>query len=140
MRDLASIVSALDLLHLRREQLEWRCDATTNIKLRNKHSLARTEIKYKVSTEFRITKGLRQVFCLSPTLFKIYLEEVLKGWKKKCRHMGVLVGDKNISTLQFVDDQIILAEDYDDIEYMSRKLIEEYEKSGLKFNFENLII
>lgn len=101
-----------------------------------RHSLARIKIKNKVSTEFRITKGLRQGCCLSPTLFKIYLEEALKGWKKKCRHMGVLVGDKNIYTLQFADDQIILAEDYDDIEYMSRKLIEEYEKSGLKFNFE----
>ena len=36
----------------------------------------------------------------------------------------------------FADDQVLLAQDHDDMEYMSRKLKEEYEKWGLAVNLE----
>jgi len=38
-------------------------------------------------------------------------------------------------TLQFADDQVVLAGDKDDLEYMTRKLEETYEKWGLDMNF-----
>jgi hypothetical protein len=34
----------------------------------------------------------------------------------------------------FADDQLLIAQDYEDLEYMKRKLIEEYELWGLKLN------
>ena len=37
-------------------------------------------------------------------------------------------------TLQFADDQVVLAEDKEDLEYMTRKLKETYEKWGLNIN------
>ena len=36
----------------------------------------------------------------------------------------------------FADDQVLLARDRDDMEYMARKLREEYEKWGLTINLE----
>ena len=36
----------------------------------------------------------------------------------------------------FADDQVLLAQDHDDMEYMARKLKEEYEKWGLAINLE----
>ena len=37
-------------------------------------------------------------------------------------------------TLQFADDQVVLAGDKEDLEYMTRKLTETYEKWGLDMN------
>jgi len=34
----------------------------------------------------------------------------------------------------FVDDQLLIAQDYEDLEYMTRKLTDEYELWGLKLN------
>jgi len=43
---------------------------------------------------------------------------------------------KYIYSLSFADDQVLLAQDHDDVEYMARKLKEEYEKWGLAINLE----
>lgn len=88
----------------------------------------------KMSFGFTPTKGLKQGCCLSPTLFKIYLEQTLRIWKQKCENMGIPLNNTNIYSLSFADDQVIMAQDYDDIEYMTRKLIEEYKKWGLEVN------
>jgi len=37
---------------------------------------------------------------------------------------------------QFADDQVLIAQDHDDMEFMARKLKEEYEKWGLTMNLE----
>jgi hypothetical protein len=43
--------------------------------------------------------------------------------------MGIqLNGNKNLYTLQFADDQVLLAEDKEDLEYKAKKIKEEYEK------------
>ena len=62
-----------------------------------------------------MSKGLRQGCGLSPTLFKIFLDRVLVGWTRKCRNMGIRVGDSMIHTLFFAKDQILLAEERDDL-------------------------
>ncbi|XP_060522514.1 uncharacterized protein LOC132699683 [Cylas formicarius] len=48
--------------------------------------------------------------------------------------MGIPLNNANIYTLSFADDQVIMAQDYDDVKYMMRKLIEEYKKWGLEIN------
>ena len=92
------------------------------------------KIGKEISEEFNVNKGLRQGCCISPTLFKIYIGKALNIWSKKCRSMGVQIGEDNVHTLLFADDQIVLAEDRDDIEYMTRKLLEEYRRWGLEIN------
>ena len=46
--------------------------------------------------------------------------------------MGVLVNSTALYTLCFVDDQILIAQDYKDLSYMTRKLFKEYKKWGLQ--------
>jgi hypothetical protein len=92
------------------------------------------KIGQKVTKKIKVTKGLRQGCCIAPTLFKIYLEGVLDIWKRKCEPMGVKIGDHTLYSLHFADDQVILAEDQDDIHYMLRKIDEEYTKWGLSIN------
>ena len=88
----------------------------------------------KLSKEIRVTKGLKQGCCIAPTLFKLYLNGALATWRKKCRNMGVPIAEDKLFTLHFADDQAILAEDRMDIDYMLRKLHEEYSRYGLEIN------
>lgn len=118
--------------------------ATTNINHHYIHTIREMykdqtnviKISNKISDPFKTNKGVRQGCCLSPTLFKIYLEYILKEWKTKCRCMGLLIGDDYIHSLLFADDQVIMAGDEDDIEYMMRKLVDTYEANGLKINYK----
>jgi len=48
--------------------------------------------------------------------------------------MGLEIQDMTIYSLLFADDQLLTAQDYEDLEYMTRKLIDEYELWGLKLN------
>jgi len=48
--------------------------------------------------------------------------------------MGVPLENITLYTLQFADDQVVLAGDKEDLEYMTRKLKETYEKCGLDLN------
>ena len=101
-----------------------------------KNSTSKVKIGKWLSQGFQISKGLRQGCSLSPTLFNIYIREAVKNWMKKCSPMGLIVGEETISTLFFADDQLVLAEDYDDIEYMTRNLMKEYDNWGLNLNIE----
>ncbi len=48
-----------------------------------------------------------------------------------CHGMGIPLENTTLCTLQFADDQVVLAGDKEDLEYMVRKLKETYEKWGL---------
>ncbi|XP_030768215.1 uncharacterized protein LOC115891796 [Sitophilus oryzae] len=48
--------------------------------------------------------------------------------------MGIQIGNHCLTTLLFADDQVIVANDEEDIDYMLRKLKEEYAEWGLKMN------
>ena len=48
--------------------------------------------------------------------------------------MGYNVDDTMIYTLQFADDQVVIAQSKEDLEYLCWKLQEEYSKWGLTMN------
>jgi len=47
--------------------------------------------------------------------------------------MGLEIQETTIYSMLFADDKLLIAQDYEDLEYMTRKLINEYEL-GLKLN------
>jgi hypothetical protein len=98
---------------------------------------SKIKIGNQISSGFYFTKGLRQECSLLPTLFKIYIQNSLEYWQKNCAKMGLEIQDKTLYSMLFADDQLQIAQDYEDIEYVTRKLIEEYELWGLKLNVKN---
>jgi hypothetical protein len=50
--------------------------------------------------------------------------------------MGIPIQNTYAYSLNFADDQVLLAQDNDDVEYTARKLTEEYEEWGLTINLE----
>jgi hypothetical protein len=65
----------------------------------------------------------------------------LGRWPQKCHTMGLPINqDYHLNILLFADDQVIIAQDNEDAEYMLRKLVEEYMIWGLQINFGKLNI
>ena len=85
---------------------------------------AQVKIGNTLSHLFNITKRLRQGCCISPTLFKIYVRKALEKWKRKCHGMGIPLENITLYTLQFADDQVVLAGYKEDMEYITCKLKE----------------
>ena len=55
-----------------------------------------------------IGRGVRQGYPLSPTLFNIYLEDLMKNCFPNTR--GVNIGGRRMKCIRFVDDMALLAE------------------------------
>jgi hypothetical protein len=62
------------------------------------------------------------------------VEKALNTCKRKCSGMGYNVDNTTIYTLQFADDQVVMAQSKEDLECMHRKFQEEYFKWGLNMN------
>jgi hypothetical protein len=56
--------------------------------------------------------------------------------KKTVQKIEVLLKSANNNNRYFTRRQVLIAQDHDDMEFMARKLKEEYEKWGFKMNFE----
>jgi hypothetical protein len=98
-------------------------------------SLSYVKMGGLLSERFELMKGLRQGCCIAPTLFKICIEKALNIWKRKCCGVGYNVDNTMIYTLQFADDQVMMAQSKEDWNIrMCRKLQEEYSKWGLIMN------
>ena len=70
---------------------------------------------------FRITVGVRQGCLLSPTLFNVFLEQIMSDTLKG--HDGTAGrGGKNISNLRFADDIDALAEKEQKLEALAESL------------------
>ena len=104
------------------------------IKRLYENSFSNIKIGKQLSSGFYMTNGLQQGCSLSPTLFKIYIQNVLEHWQKKCARMGLEIQDTKIYSMPFAGDQLLIAQDYENLEYMTRKLIDKYELWGLKLN------
>ncbi|XP_060529935.1 uncharacterized protein LOC132704141 [Cylas formicarius] len=63
---------------------------------------------------FSVNKGLKQGCSMSSTLFKIYIQEAQREWREK-----------------IANDQVMIACDEDDADYMLRNVKEHYENWGL---------
>jgi len=49
---------------------------------------------------------------------------VLRNWKRKCQPMSIPIQNTHINSINFADDQVLLAQDHEDMKYMARKLKE----------------
>jgi hypothetical protein len=85
-----------------------------------KNSFSKIKIGKQHSSEFYITKGLRQGCSLSPNLFKIYIQRVLENWQKKCTKMGLKIQDRTIYSMLFADDQLLIAQNYEELQYTTK--------------------
>ena len=47
------------------------------------------------------------------------LSECFKNWQKKCAKMGLEIQEMTLYSRLFADDQLLIAQDYEDLKYMT---------------------
>ena len=81
---------------------------------------------------FNVGMGVRQGDTLSPTLFGIYVNDMID--EIKSLGMGIPLGDTKISTLFYADDVVVMAESASDLQNMLDKISQWGYKWHIKFN------
>ena len=85
---------------------------------------------------FQIGKGVCQGSILSPCLFNLYAEYIMRNAGLDERQAGIKIGGRNINNLRYADDTTLMAESEEDLKSLLVKLKEESEKVGLKLNIQ----
>ena len=85
---------------------------------------------------FQIRKGVHQGCILSPCSFNLYAEYIIRNVGLKETQAGIKIAGRNINDLRYEDDTTLMAECEDELKSLSRKVIEEREKAGLKLNIQ----
>ena len=83
---------------------------------------------------FQIERGVYQGCILSPCLFNLYAEYVMKNSGLEEAQAEIKIVGRNISNLRYADDTTLLAESEEKLRSLLMKVKEESEKVGLKFN------
>ena len=83
---------------------------------------------------FQIGKGVRQSCILSPCLFNLYAEYIMRNTGLEEAHAGIKVAGRNINSLRYADDTTLMAESEEELKSLLIKVKMESEKVGLKLN------
>ena len=82
---------------------------------------------------FQIGKGVHQGCILSPCLFNLYAEYIMRNAGLDEAQAGIKIAGRNINNLRYIDDTTLMAESEEELKSLL-KVKEESEKAGLKLN------
>ena len=85
---------------------------------------------------FHIEKGVHQGCILSPCLFNLYAEYIMRNAGLEETQAGIKIAGRNINNLSYADDTTLRAESEEEFKSLLMKVKVESEKVGLKFNIQ----
>ena len=83
---------------------------------------------------FQTGKGEQQSYILSPCLFNLYAEYIIRNAGLNEAQAGIKIAGRNINNLRYADDTTLMAESREELKSLLTKVKEESEKAGLKPN------
>ena len=83
---------------------------------------------------FQIGKGVPQGCTLSPCLFKLYAEYIMRNAGLEEAQAGIKIAGRNINHLRYANDTSLMAESEEEIKSLLMKGKEKSGKVGLKLN------
>ena len=84
---------------------------------------------------FQIGKGVCQSCLLSPCLFNLYAEYIMRNSGLDEAQVGIKIARRNINNLRYADDTTLRAESEEELKSLLMK-VKESEKVGLKLNIQ----
>ena len=85
---------------------------------------------------FQMGKAVHQGCILSPCLFNLYAEYIMRDAGLEETQAGIKIARRNINNLRYADDTTLMAESEEELKSLLMKVKEESEKVGLKFNIQ----
>ena len=93
-------------------------------------------MKYGTTDCFQIGKGVRQGCILSPCLFNLHVEYIMRNAGLEEAQAGIKIAGRNINNLRYADDTTLMAESEKELKSLLMKVKEESEKVGLNLNIQ----
>ena len=81
---------------------------------------------------FQIGKGVHQGCILSPCLFNLYAEYIMRNAGLDEAQAGIKIAGRNINNLRYADDTTLMAESEEELKSLVMKVKEESKKTWLK--------
>ena len=97
---------------------------------------ARVRSGHGTTDWFQIQKGVCQGCLLSPCLFNLYAEYIMRNAGLEETQAGIKIAGRNISNLRYADDTTLMAESEEEPESLLMKVKDESENVGLKLNIQ----
>ena len=106
--------------------------------LRNLYAGQETTVRtvYGTTDWFQIGKGVRQGCILSPCVFNLYAEYIMRNAGLEETQAGIKIAGRNIKNLRYADDTTLMAESEEELKSLLMKVKEKSEKVGLKLNIQ----
>ena len=89
-----------------------------------------------ITAWFQIRKGVCQGYILSPCLFNLYAEYIMRNAGLEETQAGIKIAGRNINNLRYADDTTLMAESEKELKSLLMKVKEESERVGLKLNIQ----
>ena len=107
--------------------------------LRNLYAGQETAVRTRHETTnwFQIGKWVCQCCILSPCLFNIYAEYIIRNAGLDEAQAGIKTAGRNINNLRYADDTILTAESKEELERFLMRVKEERKKLALSQHSEN---
>ena len=85
---------------------------------------------------FQIGKRVYQGCILSPCLFNLYADYIIRNVGLEEEQAGVKIAGRNTNHLTYADDTTLMAESEEELKSLLMKVKEESEKTDLKLNIQ----
>ena len=89
---------------------------------------------------FQIGKGVCQGCILSPCLFNLYAEHIMRNAGLDEAQAGIKIARRNINNLRYADNTTLMAESEEELKSLLMKVKVESGKVGLKLNIQKMKI
>ena len=85
---------------------------------------------------FQIGKAVHQGCILSPCLFNLHAEYIMRNLGLEEAQAGIKIAGRNINNLRYAGDTTLMAESAEELKSLLMQVKEESEKVGLKLNVQ----
>ena len=76
---------------------------------------ATVRTEHETTDWFQIGKGVRQGYILSPCLFNLYAEYIMRNARLEEAQAGIKIAGRNINNLKYADDTSLMAESEEEL-------------------------
>ena len=101
---------------------------------------ATVRTRHGTTDRIQIGKGVGQGCILSPCLFNLHAENIMRNAGLDEAQAGIKTAERNVNNLRYADDTTLMAESEEELKSLLMKVKEESEKAGLKLNIQKMKI
>ena len=91
---------------------------------------------YGTTDWFIIEKGVPQGCLLSPCLFDLCAEHIMRNARLDVLQAGLKIGGRNINKLRYLDDTTLMAERKEELKSLLMRVKKESERARLRLNIK----